>query len=162
MHKNHIQYKPVKERILPTVLILLAIVGIGHISSVATRTRCENSSAKRIATGFMKNEKFYLRWGDEDSSRIFMRVGANVTQYITLPGSDDFKRLTWPAGDPVPHIKEGGRTAHVSRGRLTIPFIVSVFHGTVYGNTGAETATTYYLAVFGMPIRLVKIIHEVG
>ena len=149
-----------KERFARLALIVLAIIGVGYISSVLTRTRCENCVAEWIASGPMKGQRFYIRWGDSDSWLIFRRVKADFGEYVSVPGPKGSQNVTWPEGRALPPIEQGGRRARVYRGHLAFPFIVSVDYEAFGASRGSETGTAHFLCIFGIPVKLVKAVHE--
>jgi len=162
MASNPGKIRQLRQRAPRLIVIVLAIVGIGYISSALTRTRCENYVAKRIAAGPMKDTIFYVYHGDRPSEHIFRRIGADIVQYTTLPRPYDFQSVTWPEGDPVPYVDQGGRTAGVSQGGIPFPFIVTVDHSYMCASLDGEGATTYFLCLFGVRLKVAKDVHWVS
>lgn len=140
-------------------IILLAIVGIGYISSVVTKTRCENYVAKWIIAKPMKGKPFYVRWADESSYVIFMRVGADFRESVTLPRPYGFKVLGWPEGEAVPGPGRSGGSAQVYGGHVIFPFIVSVDYEVSYGGE-YEGGAIHFVCLFGLPVKIAKVVHE--
>ena len=144
---------------------LLALTGVGYISSAVTQLRCEDAEARSLMGEQMKGKSFFVLTGDEPSQIIFSRVEAKYTLYTVIRnpnpprGQRQVRRFTWPDGQPVPHVDKGGRTASVSAARIFLPFLVSVEHTAVYGSLGADGSTSYYFCLFGL---LLKVREEVS
>lgn len=142
------------------IIGLLALTGVGYISSVATQRQCENAAALSLVNGQMQSKPFFVILGDDISHTIFSRVGARFTSYTVIrnphlqPGKGRISRFTWPAGQPMPHVDKGGRTASVSNAHIFLPFLASVEHTAVYGSLGADGSTSFYLCLFGFPIKV--------
>lgn len=138
-------------------LAILVLIDVGYISSAVTKTKCENSVARWIVSGPMMGRQFYIRHGDSDSWVIFQRVHASCVEYVTLPRPYKFTRVTWPEGDPVPTVDDGGRSASVSGGRITFPFIMSVGYSTSSGSLAGEGAVIHFLCFFGLRVKVGKV-----
>lgn len=150
----------VRRVIIRGLIGLLAFAGVGYISSAVTQLRCEDAAARSLINGQMEGKPFFVIMGDEPSYIIFSRVGAKYTLYTAIRnpnpsrGQRQVRRFTWPEGQPMPHVDKGGRTASVSNARISLPFLVSVEHTAVYGSLGADGSTSYYLCLFGLPIKV--------
>jgi hypothetical protein len=147
--------KRLRGRFFKGIVILLAVVGTGYISSAITQWRCEDRTALMLVKGPMQGKPFYVPAGNEPSFVIFTRVGAKFTEFMVVPMPNKrIKRVTWPDGQPMPHVDEGGRVAGVSYARIVLPFLVSVKYSSVEASLSGGGGTLYYLCLFGLPFRV--------
>jgi hypothetical protein len=135
------------------VLLAFAITGLGYISAVLSRPACEVRAARMLMAGPLDGKHFYLRRNDKNSIRIFRKAGGEFTQFVySVPAPHE--PLTWPDGRAVPSLDDGGQTAYVSPARVTFPFLVSVRCGAQWASLAGHGGTTYYIGLFGIPIKI--------
>ena len=137
-------------------LLSLAIAGIGYISSVVSRFRCENAVALSLLNGPLKNHDLYLIYGDGPSQAIFSRVGTKPTLYTRLPVPNRSVYVTIPQGKQIPRVTIGGRvaTAGVSHAIITFPFLASVQYIFFDRSNRSGAFMSHYLCLFGGVIKI--------